>query len=149
MDDSSEVRPNLTSKEKTEMLLRAAISKKAYDPAIIRLDEVTPLTDYFLIVSARSTRHATAVAEEIQAVAKENKIERLSMEGVQEGNWALLDFGDVVAHVFKQATREFYDLESLWADAPRETVPEDLAKEMEAHATEEEDDEWNEEWDEY
>jgi ribosome-associated protein len=134
---------NPTSKEKAIILLRAAVSKKATDPLLIRLDGLTVLTDYFLIVSARSAKHVTAVAEAVIEDARKRKIVRYSSEGLHQGNWALLDYGDVIVHIFHQPVREFYDLESLWAEAPRETIPSDILAELETTTEEpEEDEDW-------
>ncbi|AFM27361.1 ribosome silencing factor [Desulfomonile tiedjei] len=134
------------SKEKAETLLRAALSKKAVNPVLIRLAELTTLTDYFLIVSAGSGRQVKAIAEAILEDAKHKGIDRFSVEGVHQGNWALLDYGDVIVHVFQKSVREFYDLEGLWAEAPREKFPDDLTQEIEAAAEPiaEEDEEWPE-----
>ncbi len=120
------------SKEKAEILLRAALSKKALNPVLIRLAGLTSLTDYFLIVSGRSAKHVKAVAEAVLIDARQRKFPRYSSEGVNQGNWALLDYGDVVVHVFQQPTREFYDLEGLWSEAPRETFSPSLLAEIEA-----------------
>ncbi|MGB6068767.1 MAG: ribosome silencing factor [Desulfomonilaceae bacterium] len=132
---------NLSSKEKAETLLRAAMSKKAADPVIIRLDQLTVLTDYFLIVSARSEKQVTAVAEAVMEEARKRKIVRYSAEGVHQGHWALLDYGDVIVHVFHQPVREFYDLEGLWVEAPRERIPDDILAEMETAMVESEEEE--------
>lgn len=134
------------SKEKAETLLRAALSKKAVNPVLIRLAELTTLTDYFLIVSAGSGRQVKAIAEAILEHAKHRGIDRYSAEGVHQGNWALLDYGDVIVHVFQKSVRDFYDLEGLWAEAPREKFPDDLTREIEAAAepVAEEDEEWPE-----
>ncbi len=133
-----------SSKHRAEILLRAALSKKALNPVLIRLEGLTSVTDYFLIVSARSGKQVKAIADAVLSDARTHKIQRYSTEGIQEGNWALLDYGDVVVHIFQQPTREFYDLEGLWAEAPREILPPDLAKEIEAAAQEEDD--LEEEW---
>ena len=135
--------PHLSSKEKAEILLRTAMSKKAADPVLIRLDELTVLTDYFVIVSARSEKQVTAVAEAVIEEARKRKIVRYSAEGVHQGHWALLDYGDVIVHVFHRPVREFYDLEGLWVEAPREKIPDDILAEME---TAEEEPEEEEEW---
>jgi len=124
--------PALTPREKAEILLRAALTKKAFNPVLIRLQKLTTLADYFLIVSGRSGKQVTAVAETVLAEAKKHHIERLSAEGVKQGHWALLDYGDVIVHVFHTPVREFYDLEGLWAEAPREVFSGDLASEIEA-----------------
>lgn len=124
--------PTLTSRAKAEILLRAALSKKAVKPVLIRLQELTTLADYFLIVSGRSGKQVKAVADAVLAEAKKHNLERLSVEGVTQGHWALLDYGDVIVHIFHTPIREFYDLEGLWAEAPREALTGDLAREIEA-----------------
>lgn len=136
--------PEIASKDKTEVFLRAALSKKAVNPVLIRLAKLTSLTDYFLIISAGSAKQVKAIAEAIVQDADQRGIPRLSMEGVQQGNWALLDYGDVIVHIFQKPVREFYDLEGLWAEAPREAFPEDVQKEIEAAAETPEEDEWPE-----
>ncbi len=140
------IAPKMSSKEKAEVFLRAALSKKAVNPMLIRLARLTSLTDYFLIVSAGSAKQVKAIAEAIMEDANHRGISRLSAEGVQHGTWGLLDYGDVIVHIFQKAVREFYDLEGLWAEAPREKFPDELKKEIEAAAnpTEEDDDEWPE-----
>ena len=145
MSDSQEEQTPTPSKEKAEILLRAALSKKAFNPVLLRLDGLTSLTDYFLIVSARSDKHASAIADAVLDEARKHKIRKFSVEGLREGRWVLLDYGDVVVHVFQKQVREFYDLEGLWMEAPRETVAADIQKDIES-ASEEADDEseWGE-----
>jgi len=121
-----------SSKEKAEILLRAALSKKAFNPMLIRLVGLTSLTDYFLIISARSAKHVKAVAEAVLIDARQRKFPRYSAEGINQGNWGLLDYGDVVVHVFQNPIREFYDLEGLWSEAPRETFSASMLAEIEA-----------------
>ena len=130
---ASAVSPEST-REKAGVLLMAALSKKAVNPMLIRLSGLTSLTDYFIIVSARSAKQVRAVAEAILLEARVHKFPRFSTEGVNQGNWALLDFGDVIVHIFQPEFREFYDLEGLWAEAPREVFTGDLAREIEAAA---------------
>lgn len=135
--------PVMSPEEKSEILLRAALSKKAFNPVLIRLKDLTTVADYFLIVSARSARQVSAVADEVMAKGREHHLERLSAEGTKEGNWALLDYGDVVVHIFQRRVREFYDLEGLWMEAPRQALPRDLAQDaVSAEAYEEDEDEW-------
>ncbi|MCA1961944.1 MAG: ribosome silencing factor [Desulfomonile sp.] len=132
----------MTSKAKSEILLRAAMSKKALNPVLIRLTNLTTLADYFLIVSARSARQVSAVAEEVMKKGREHHFERLSAEGVKEGTWALLDYGDVVVHIFQRPVREFYDLEGLWIEAPREPLPSDLGQDTAPAEEDEEEEDW-------
>jgi ribosome-associated protein len=122
----------LGSREKAESLLKAALAKKAFDPVLLRLEELTSLTDYFLIVSAGSARQVKSVAEAVLEDGSKQSFVRFSTEGINQGNWALLDYGDVIVHIFQKPIREFYDLEGLWVEAPREVFSEDIAKEIEA-----------------
>jgi len=139
--DKSTVIP---AKEKAEILLRAALSKKALDPILMRLDRLTSLTDYFLIVSGRSRKQVKAIAETMMEDGRKRRFERFSAEGISLGNWALLDYGDVIVHIFHTPVREFYDLEGLWDEAPREVFSEDLSREIQAAAQPEEDEEEDE-----
>jgi ribosome-associated protein len=111
---------------------------------LLRLRELTTLTDYFLIVSARSGRQVRAVAEAVVEDAEKHGIEKLSSEGVSRTHWALIDYGDVIVHIFHRPAREFYDLEGLWAEAPKEELTGDLAGEIQKAAQSNEADEWEE-----
>ena len=75
--------------------------------------------DYFIICSGRSHRQVTAMAEHIQKELKAQGIKTLSVEGLREGLWVLMDYGDVIVHIFYESVRAFYDLESLWSDAKK------------------------------
>ncbi len=105
--------------ELAKLAAAAALAKKAQDLLLLEVGSLTGYADYFLLASGRSTRQATAIAEHVQQVLKKSGVRVLGADGVKEGRWALIDFGDVVVHIFHQPVREFYDLESLWADAPR------------------------------
>lgn len=107
----------------------AALDRKAEDLTLLEVTELTGYADYFLLASGRSTRQASAIAERIERVLKKAGVKPLGIDGLKEGRWALLDFGDVVIHVFHTPLREFYDLDSLWADAPKvELEPRALAE---------------------
>ena len=104
------------------LCMAAARRKKAFDLLLLDVGGISGYADYLLLASGRSTRQAGAVAEGIARALKKAGIKPLGQDGLKEGRWALLDFGDVVVHVFHQPVREFYDLESLWSDAPRVEV---------------------------
>ena len=106
--------------------LEAALEKKAFDPIVLDLREKTQLADYFLIFSGRSDTQVRAIAESIEQRCRAAGCRPLAIEGAARGQWILLDFGDFVAHVFYAPVREFYDLERLWAGAPRCPIPEAL-----------------------
>lgn len=98
---------------------QAAIDKKAIEPVLIDLSQAQSYTDYLLVASASSPRAVKAIAEHVVEVLAERGLRQLGTEGVRDGRWALLDFGDIVVHVFEHPLREFYDLEGMWFDSPR------------------------------
>lgn len=102
---------------------RAALDKKAENLKVLDLTELSGFTEYFVICSGTSDRQVQAIADNVQHALKLLGKTLLSSEGYQDGRWVLMDFGDVVVHVFLEALREYYDLDTLWADAPRVKVP--------------------------
>jgi len=107
------------SRQAARLCAAAALAKKAEDLLLLQVEELAGYADYFLLASGRSTRQAAAIAEHVAQVMKKAGMKPVGMDGMREGRWALIDFGDVVVHIFHAPVREFYDLESLWADAPR------------------------------
>ena len=81
---------------------------------------VSNITDYFVICSAPSTRRVVAISDDIEKRLREKKIKHSHIEGRREALWVLIDYGDVIVHIFYDKMREFYNLERLWHDAPRE-----------------------------
>lgn len=102
--------------------LEAVAGRKA--EAIVALDvrELTSYTDAFIICSGKSNRQVSAIAEHIKLELKKKNITPLSIDGMKEGKWVLLDYSDIIIHVFYEETRDFYDLEGLWADARKITA---------------------------
>ena len=112
----------------------AALEKKGLEPVLLDVSEQGTYTDYILVVSGRSDRHVQAVADGvIEALKNQRGVLPIGVEGKRDGHWALIDFGDVIVHVFYHPMREFYDLEGLWVDAPRVHV--DLPPESRVQAT--------------
>lgn len=107
------------SLEKAMCAAQAAIDKKGLGPVLLDLREQKSYTDYLLVVSGPGPRAAKAIAESVFETMAEQGYRSVGAEGVREGRWALLDYGDVVVHVFDHPLREFYDLEGMWFDAPR------------------------------
>ncbi len=103
---------------KLKEVVAAAEGRKAIDLKVLRLEEVSDFTDYFLICSGASERQVQAIADSVIEQLRKERVKPLSVEGLQNGRWVLLDFGDIVMHIFVQETRSFYGLERLWADAP-------------------------------
>lgn len=107
------------SLEKAICAAQAAIDKKGLGPVLLDLREQKSYTDYLLVVSGPGPRATKAVAESVQETLAEHGYRAIGVEGVREGRWALLDYGDLVVHVFDHPLREFYDLEGMWFDAPK------------------------------
>lgn len=104
--------------------MRFALEKKACDLVLLQVGDLTSLADYFLICSGRSDRQVQAIAQGIEENLSRFGRKPVSVEGYEQGHWVLVDYGDVIAHVFYEPVREFYDLERLWARARRVTLPE-------------------------
>jgi ribosome-associated protein len=108
---------------------RAASAKGGEETVIIEVGGVLAITDAFVITSGRNTRQVKTIAEEVEAKLKsDGGISPLRVEGLGDSQWVLLDYGDLVIHVFLDETREFYDLERLWSDAPRVAWEDEAAR---------------------
>ncbi|MBU1194825.1 MAG: ribosome silencing factor [Proteobacteria bacterium] len=92
--------------------------RKALSVSALGLKDLTSYTDVIVIVEAASHRQVTSLAQHLIKRMKELKIKSIGEEGVKEGEWALLDYGDIVIHIFESEAKSFYDLEGFWADAP-------------------------------
>ncbi|MCU1530181.1 MAG: ribosomal silencing factor RsfS [Frondihabitans sp.] len=104
--------------ELVQISARAADSKQGEDLVALDVSEPLALTDIFLLVSGRNERNVVAIAGEVEDKMIEAGVKPLRREGRAEGRWVLLDFGDVVVHVFHEEERQFYSLERLWSDCP-------------------------------
>ena len=102
---------------------RAALDHKAYDLVVLEIGRLSAIADYFVICSGRSDTQVQAIAEGIQAHLGREGVRPLSVEGVTHGQWVLMDYGDVVVHIFYVPVRQFYDLERLWTRAERVELP--------------------------
>jgi ribosome-associated protein len=117
----------LSAEEKAAYTSRIVADKKAMDVVMLDMREASSITDYFLICSGGSERQVQAIADALDEQLTRSGIESLGVEGYREGRWILMDYGDVIVHVFSQETREFYDLERLWANAPKIEVTREVA----------------------
>ena len=102
-----------------DLFIQAAQGKKALDIVVMDLRGKTAITDYFILCSGRSSRQVMAIADHIQTEMRDNRIRPLGVEGIGSGHWILLDYDNVVIHVFYDPIRRFYNLEGLWVDVPR------------------------------
>jgi ribosome-associated protein len=115
----AKARQSAESEAVARVAIEAALDKKALMPVLIDVSGMASYTDFIAIVSGRSDRQVDAIADGVLDAMKAQGRHLLGQEGSGSGRWTLLDFGDVVIHVFYHPVREFYDLESLWVDAPR------------------------------
>ncbi len=107
------------SKEVAVAAARAASAKQAEDVVILDVRDLIVITDYFVIASGSSDRQVRTLHEEVEKALKAVGVRPVRREGTTEGRWVLLDYVDVVVHVFADEQRDYYDLERLWRDAPR------------------------------
>lgn len=110
--------------EKALLVTRFALEKKARDLVVMEVRDVTSIGDYFVICAGSSDRQVQSIAQGIEENLSEAGHPPLSVEGVHRGHWVLMDFSDVIVHIFYEPVREFYDLEGLWGHAPRVELPE-------------------------
>ncbi len=109
--------------ETARLAAEAADAKKAIDIQVLDLRELTTIADCFVICSGTSTTQVGAIADGIARSLIAEGIRPSHIEGESESKWVLMDYGDVVIHVFDEATRTYYSLERLWGDAPRIALP--------------------------
>jgi ribosome-associated protein len=105
--------------DKALLCLNIIKERKAIDPVLFEVGKLTSITDYFLIASGNSIRQVQAITRHLKKRMDEESFKVYGLEGEQKGHWVLLDYNDVVIHIFYQPDREFYDLEGLWIEAPR------------------------------
>jgi ribosome-associated protein len=113
-----------SSWEKALLLVSAALEKKACDLVLMEVRELTSIADYFIVCSGRSDRQVQSIAQGVEESSRQAGAAPRSIEGTGRGHWVLMDFSDIIVHIFYQPVREFYDLDGLWADAPRVRLPE-------------------------
>lgn len=132
---STPLEVTITSLELAQSLARLAQAKKATDVAILDLQPLVDFCDYFVICNGRNGRQVRAIAQHATRTLKGvADVRCLSVEGMETSRWVLIDFGDVVLHVFDGELRGFYDLDGLWSDARRMPVPEPLPEPVAAEA---------------
>lgn len=99
--------------------VKASKAKKAEDIVVMDLSEVSSFTDFFIIVNGNSNRQNLAIYESVEQELKKENIKPLSVEGKENAEWILIDYGSFIIHVFSRRAREYYSLEKLWGDCPK------------------------------
>lgn len=113
--------------EYARIAAEAAAEKKATDVVVMKVTDLLVVTDYFVLATGSNDRQVKVIADEVEEKLREAGVKARGREGEREAKWVLLDFGDLVVHVFQAAEREFYRLEKLWSDAPRVELPPEVA----------------------
>ena len=108
---------NLDSTDLAQLVVEVASDKLAADIVMLDLRQVAPFADYFVIMSAESSRQIEALEKDITQALKEEQVRRFRREGTPASGWVLIDFSDVVVHIFGPEERAYYDLERLWSSA--------------------------------
>lgn len=106
-----------TLKEHLRIIYKALDDKKAEDIQIIDISEVSPMADYFVIASGNNVNQVHALCDNVSEELAKTKVLTKQTEGYTAGNWILMDYGDIIIHIFDRESRSFYDLERIWKDA--------------------------------
>lgn len=113
----------LTAEDRAVKCAAFALDKKALDVKVLEIKKLSSIADYLVLATGRSDRQVQAMADSVKQGMK--PIDRpLDMEGYEEGRWIVIDFGDVIVHLFQEEVRKHYDLDELWSRAPRVEIPE-------------------------
>jgi ribosome-associated protein len=115
-----------TSRESAGFIGKLLLSKKAEEILLLNIAEISSIADYFIICTGSSDTHVRAIAQEVMRGMKKARVMLLHDEGLAHGDWVLLDYIDVVVHIFRKEVRDYYKLEELWGDAPSEIIEERL-----------------------
>jgi ribosome-associated protein len=102
--------------KRISIIAKACDDKKGFNIKILDIRKINPIADYFIIVSGNSTTQVVAISDEIEEKMGKDGFNLLGKEGYKSGRWILLDYGDIVVHIFHRDDREFYNLDKLWAD---------------------------------
>ena len=114
-----------SSRARALRCVNAALEKKAKNLVVLNVQDISAFADYFIICSGISERQVRAIADAVQEYLKKADILPLGVEGEAAGQWILMDYDDVIIHVFLDTVRTFYDLERLWSEAPRLDIPDE------------------------
>ncbi|OGT97759.1 MAG: ribosome silencing factor [Geobacteraceae bacterium GWC2_48_7] len=123
--DNQEIRTSLTSEERAIRCAQLAYDKKAYDIKALDISVISSIADYLVIISGSSDRQVQAIADSIRTGLKKfGKVN--DIEGEKEGKWIVMDYGDVLVHIFHDPLRGYYDLDGLWKMAPELALPPEI-----------------------
>jgi ribosome-associated protein len=107
------------------LAVRTIVAQKGIEPVLLEMTEFCSFADYFIICSGGSRRHVLALAQHLEEAMARAGLKPLGVEGLEEGQWVLLDYNTMVIHIFMQPLRDFYNLEDLWSEAPKTPIDTD------------------------
>lgn len=113
------IRAEKYQNDELDIFVKAALGRKSGRLVILDLRKISSVADYFIICSAKSSRQVGAIADHIRSEIRKTGKRTIGVDGMNESQWVLLDYGSVMVHIFYEPVRDFYDLEGLWIDAPR------------------------------
>ncbi len=116
----------MTSRERAVNCALFALEKKALDVRILEIGRLSSIADYLVLATGKSDKQTQAIADSVKKGLKKYG-KALDVEGLKEGNWIVIDYGDVIVHIFLEELRRYYDLDELWHAAPGVDIPEDQA----------------------
>ncbi len=117
------VKTELSPHERAIKCAALALDKKALDVKVLEIGKISSIADYLVLASGQSDKQTQAIAESVRLGLKKFG-KTLAVEGLKEGNWVVIDYGDVIVHVFREEIRRYYDLDSIWSDAVSVKIPE-------------------------
>lgn len=119
LQPDDEMGGKMDSRSKAILCAHEAVQFKALDLVLLDVTGVSSFADFFIICSGKSSRQVQGIADNIERSLKEQGVRPLGVEGRRDGQWILMDYGEVVIHIFYEPVRNFYDLESLWSEAKK------------------------------
>ena len=112
--------PKVAKARKTQQWIQNVLENaKTQNIAVLDVRKISDFTDYMVIATGTSNRHVQSSADKVMETLRDHGVRRVGIEGKRLGDWVLIDFGDVVVHIMREQTRDFYNLEKLWSDAKR------------------------------
>jgi len=108
-----------------ELAVRTIVAHKGIEPVLLEVEKFCSFADYFILCSGSSRRHVLALAQHLEETLSQAGVKPLGVEGLEEGQWVLLDYNTLIIHIFLDPLREFYNLEDLWSEAPKTLIDTD------------------------
>jgi ribosome-associated protein len=104
------------------LAIKTIVAHKGMEPVLLEVTKFCSFSDFFILCSGGSHRHVTALAQHVEEALAQAGVKPLGVEGLEEGQWVLMDYNTVVVHIFLQPRREFYNLEDLWSEVPKTEI---------------------------